>query len=151
MRIGKSVYLSSRIDIENAETPTYENPIEIVTRPNYFTVMPSNARNDMEVLKSGETIYKTWIATANNKYFEKKAEFLLGFTPLGEGVFADKINFGDYTIKVGDLMWVDGEEPIEDIENEYGVGSSATAEVKSISKGNLITVIRLERNQRQVK
>lgn len=124
MRIGESVWLASRINETNAETLSFKKPIEITTRPNYFTVMPASSRG-LEVLTSGENIYDTWIATANDRY--------------------------DFSIKVGDLMWLDGEKPIAEIENEYGVGSSATAQVKSVSKGNLVTIIRLERNQRQVK
>ena len=125
MRIGKSVWLARRKNETNAETLSYDNPIEIVTRPNCFTVMPASSGNYMEVIKSGENLYNTWLATANDKY--------------------------NFNIKVGDLMWLDGEKPIAEIENEYGVGSSATAEVKSVSYGNVSTVIRLERNQRQVK
>ena len=93
MEIGKSVWLASRLNEINAEIPEYEKPVEIVTRVNYFTVMPAVSRGFMEVLKSGETLYNTWTATANGRYFNNK-------------------------IKVGDLIWLDGEIPIESIENE---------------------------------
>ena len=40
MRIGESVWLASRINETNAEILSFKKPIEITTRPNYFTVMP---------------------------------------------------------------------------------------------------------------
>lgn len=126
MRVGKSVWHAKRINDLNAEIGEYEKPTEIVTKFNYFTVMPASSRGFMEVLKSGETLYDTWTATANSKYFDTK-------------------------FKAGDLMWVDGESPIESIENEYGNGASATAEIKNVAEVNLTIAIRLERNQNQVK
>lgn len=126
MRVGKSVWHAKRINDLNAEIGEYEKPTKIVTRFNYFTVMPASSRGFMEVLKSGETLYDTWTATANGRYFDGK-------------------------FKAGDLMWVDGESPIESIENEYGNGASATAEIKNVAEVNLTIAIRLERNQNQVK
>ena len=126
MRVGKSVWHSRRINDLNAEIGEYEKPTEIVTRFNYLTVMPAVSRGFMEVIKSGETLYDTWTATANSRYFDGK-------------------------FKAGDLMWVDGESPIEDIEKEYGNGASATAEIKNVAEVNLTLAIRLERNQNQVK
>ena len=125
MRIGKSVWLSRRINNSNEEAE-YEKPIEIVTRANYFTVMPASSRGFMEVVKSGETLYDTWTAVANSRYF-------------------------DGVINAGDLMWLDGEKPIETLENKYGYGASATAEVKNVSEVNLTISIRLERNYNQMK
>lgn len=125
MRIGESAWLSSRIDEPNATNNDYENPIEIKTRANFFTVMPSSTGGFMEVLKSGENLYNYWRATANARFFEGK-------------------------IKVGDLMWLDGEKPILNLENEYGIGASATAVVKAVEKVNFTLNIRLERNQKQV-
>lgn len=126
MKVGKSVWLAKRINDLNAEIGEYEKPIEIKTRFCYFTVMPAVSRGFMEVIKSGETLYDTWTATANSRYFNGK-------------------------FNVGDLMWVDGERPIESIEKEYGNGASATAEIKNVSEVNLTIAIRLERNQNQVK
>ena len=92
MKVGKSIWHARRINDLNAEIGEYEKPTEIVTRFNYLTVMP-------------ETLYDTWTATANGRYFDGK-------------------------FKAGDLMWVDGESPIESIEKKYGNGASATAEIE---------------------
>ena len=126
MKVGKSVWHARRINDLNAEIGEYEKPTEIVTRFNYLTVMPAVSRGFMEVIKSGETLYDTWTATANDRYFDGK-------------------------FKAGDLMWVDGESPIESVEKEYGNGTSATAEIKYVGEVNLTIAIRLERNQNQVK
>ena len=126
MRVGKSVWHARRINDLNAEIGEYEKPTEIVTRFNYLTVMPAVSRGFMEVIKSGETLYDTWTVTANGRYFDGK-------------------------FKAGDLMWVDGESPIESIEKKYGNGASANAEIKYVGEVNLTLAIRLERNQNQVK
>ncbi len=126
MRIGQSIWYSSRIDEPNAEIARYEEPIEIKTRFNYFTVMPATSRGFMEVMKYGEDIDNTWTAIANAKYFEGK-------------------------IKEGDLFWLDGEKPIPEVESEYGNGTSATAVVKSCVSVNLTLSITLTRNKNQAK
>ena len=126
MKVGKSIWYARRINDLNAEIGEYEKPTEIVTRFNYLTVMPAVSRGFMEVIKSGETLYDTWTATANGRYFDGK-------------------------FKAGDLMWVDGESPIESIEKEYGNGASATAEIEYVGEVNLTIAIRLKRNQSQVK
>ena len=126
MRIGASVWLSSRKEEPNATIPQYEEPIKITTRPNYFTVMSAVSGGYVEVAKHGETIYETWNVVANANAFGGK-------------------------IKVGDLMWVDGQEPIEEIETENGIGASANAVVHSVSEGNISISIVLKSNHRQVK
>lgn len=126
MRIGSKVWLSSRIENPNATMPSYEEPIEITTRPNYFTVMSAVSGGYVEVAKHGETIYETWNVVANGLWFSGK-------------------------IKQGDLMWVDGCKPIDEIEQENGIGSSANAVVDSVSEGNIMITIVLKKNQRQVK
>jgi hypothetical protein len=126
MRIGKSVWHARRINDTNAEIAEYEKPVEIITRPNYLTIMPASSRGYLEMLQSGEMLQNTWIGTANGRVF-------------------------DGAIKAGDVMWLDGESPIENIEETYGYGASATAEVKSVSEVNLSLYIRLERKQDQVK
>lgn len=125
MRIGKSVWLANRTNEINAEIAEYSKPIKIVTRCNYFTVMPSSSGGFMEMLKSGENLYNTWNATANGMYFYGK-------------------------IKVGDVFWLDGDEPISDVESKYGYGASATAEVKAVSEANYSLSIKLERRQNQM-
>lgn len=124
MRVGKSVWHASRINDLNAEIGEYEKPTEIKTRFNYLTIMPAVSRGFMEVIKSGETLYDTWTATANCKYFDGK-------------------------FKVGDLMWVDGDEPPKETEiNEtFGYNESATAIIKNVDEVNLTIALRLERNQ----
>lgn len=125
MRVGKSVWYAKRINDSNAEIAEYDKPIEIVTRCNYFTVMPVVSRGLMEIIKSGETLYDSWVATANGTIFD--------------GMF-----------KAGDLMWLDGEKPIETLEEKYGYGATATAQIKNVAEVNFSLSIRLERNQKQV-
>lgn len=126
MRFGKSVWLSSRVDIPNATKATYEKPIEIVTRPNYFTVMQAVSRGYLELLKHGETAENTWTIIANSMAFDGK-------------------------IKKGDVMWVDGEKPIESVEEENGYGASANAVVTNVVEVNRFLDITLKRNQNQIK
>lgn len=125
MRIGKSVWIAKRIAKENATIPQYEKPQEIILRPNYFTVMPASSGNYLQIIQSGENIYNTWNAQANGNVF-----------------------FGK--IKAGDVMWLDGDKPIESVEKEYGFGTSATAEVKSAVENNFYISIVLERRQNQI-
>ena len=125
MRIGKSVWLAKRLNEINAEIAEYDEPIEIITRPNYLTVMPASAGNYLEMLKSGENLYNSWNATANGFMFDGR-------------------------IKAGDVMWLDGDKPIADIEQMYGNGASATAEVINVSEVNYTIAIRLQRRQNQV-
>lgn len=120
MRIGKSVWHAKRKDISNAEIPEYESPKEIVTHFNYLTVMPASSRGGLEILKHGETLYDTWTVVANSRYFD--------------GVF-----------NAGDLMWVDGAEPIE---NDI-YGTTANALITSVNEVNCTISIVLERNQNQ--
>ena len=128
MRIGKCVWHSSRKNELNAEIGEYEKPTKIVTKFNYLTVMPAVSRGFMEVIKSGETLYDTWTATANGRYFDGK-------------------------FKVGDLMWLDGEQPPMDTELDelYGYNESATAVIVNVAEVNQTIAIRLERNQNQIK
>ena len=128
MRVGKSVWHSKRINDLNAEIGEYEKPTEIVIRFAYFSVMPVVARGFMEILQSGETLYDTWTATANGRYFDGK-------------------------FKEGDLMWLDGDKPPKDeeITEYFGYKESATAEIKNVAEVNYTFAIRLERNQNQAK
>lgn len=126
MRFGKSVWYSNRISENNAEIAEYAEPVEVVTRPNYFTVMKSTSRGYLSIMQFGENAENTWTAAANG------------------------ISFGN-KIKAGDVMWLDDESPIEAIEKTYGNGASATAVVKSVDEVNYTILITLERNQNQVK
>lgn len=128
MKVGKTVWHSKRKNNLNAEIGEYEKPTKIITRFNYFTVMPAVSRGFMEVLKSGETLFDTWTATANSRYF-------------------------DGQFNVGDLMWVDGDTPPNENElsETFGYKESATAEIVNVSEINFSLAIRLERNQDQIK
>lgn len=126
MRFGKQVYHSKRIEDKNAKMPSFERPVEYVTRPNYLSVMPAVGRGFMEVVKYGEDLVNTWTVIANSMVFD--------------GVF-----------KEGDLVWVDGEKPIESIEEEYGFGSSANAIVRNVAEINTTISITLTRNKEQIK
>lgn len=130
MKFGKSVWLASRIEEQNATISEYEKPIEIVTRPNYFTVMKATTRGLFEIMKYGETAENTWTVTANGQAFDGK-------------------------IKEGDVMWVDGESPLTEknaeLEKEYGYGCTANTVVKNVAEVNRTIAITLNRNQNQVK
>ena len=126
MRVGQSIWHSARINEANAEVSEYANPTEIRTRFNYFTVMPATSRGFMEVMKYGEDVDSTWVAIANDRAFHGK-------------------------INVGDLFWLDGDEPIPELEAEYGNGATATAVVKSVAYVNISISITLTRNKEQVK
>lgn len=126
MRFGKLVYHSKRIDDKNARMPSYEPPTAYVSRANYLSVMSAVSRSFMEVMKYGEDLTNTWTVIANSRAFD--------------GVF-----------KEGDLMWVDGESPIKEIEDEYGNGSSANAIVRAVVEVNETISITLTRNKEQVK
>ena len=125
MRVGDTIWHASRINEDNAEISRFEKPTEIITRFNYFTVMPASSRGFMEVMKYGEDVDSTWTAIANDRAFHGK-------------------------VKVGDLFWLDGEKPIPEIEAEYGNGATATAIVKSVSYTNLTISITLYRNKDKV-
>lgn len=124
MRIGDSVWHAKRQNIPNATKATYELPKEIRTRLNYLTVMAASGY--VQVMKYGEDIDNTWIVVANMRHFDSE-------------------------ISVGDLFWVDGAFPNEELENKYGNGASANAYVASIQKGNTMLQITLKRNKSQIK
>lgn len=125
MKFGKSVWHASRINDFNAEIAEYDTPIEITTRPNYFTVMQATTRGFLEIMKYGETAQNYWTVIANGNAFDGK-------------------------IKAGDVMWVDGESPINSVEEMYGNGASANAIVKNVAEVNHTISITLERNQNQI-
>lgn len=122
MEFGQKVWYSNRKPIPNAKITKYEAPIEIVTKPNYFSVMRASTRGYLVVMQYGETADRTWTATANRRFFEGK-------------------------IKAGDLMWVDGEKPIKEYEEKFGNGTTANAVVKDVSIVNHTISIVLEVNQ----
>ena len=76
--------------------------------------------------KYGEDVDSTWTAIALDRAFHGK-------------------------IKEGDLFWLDGEKPIPELEEQYGIGSTANAVVKSVAYVNLSIAITLTRNKDQVK
>lgn len=125
MRVGESIWHASRIDVANAEISEYAEPTEIRTRFNYFTVMPATSRGFLEVMMYGEDLDSTWTAIANDRAFHGK-------------------------IKEGDLFWLDGEKPPEEVTDEYGYAESATAVVKSVSYVDHTISITLTRNKDKV-
>lgn len=126
MRVGQSIWHSQRISGNNAEIDTFNAPKEIRTAFNYFTVMPATSRGYMAVMSYGEDIEDTWTAIANDRAFHGK-------------------------IKVGDKFWLDGEMPVDEIEEKYGNGATANAVVKNVSYVNNTISITLTRNKDQVK
>jgi hypothetical protein len=125
MRVGEKIYHAKRISNENAEINEYAKPTELTTQFNYLTCVSSVSRGYIEVVQHGERVTDYWTILANSRYFKDK--------------FAK-----------GDVMWVDGEKPIENIEEMYGYGASANAVIKSIGYGNLYMTISLEVNQNRV-
>lgn len=125
MKFGKSIWHAKRTSLDNAEIATYDKPYEIVTRPNYISVMQATTRGYMEVLKYGESLKNTWTVIANSNVF-------------------------CCCFKRGDVLWVDGEKPNEEIEEKYGYGASANAVVKNVAEVNATLSITLERNQNQI-
>ncbi len=125
MEIGEKVWHSKRIKSENEEIPSYEEPTEIKTQCNYLTVMQASSRGYMEIVKYGENLKNTWTVIANRQFFDGK-------------------------FSIGDVMWVDGEYPIERIEQRYGYGATANAIIKSVVPVNRTISITLERNQNQI-
>ena len=124
MIVGDSVWHASRIVIPNATRATFETPTEIKTRFNYLTVMASGGY--LQVMKYGEDVDNTWSVVANMRAFGGK-------------------------IKEGDLFWVDGKKPNDEIEQKYGNGASANAVVKSVRLGNHSIEITLTRNKDEIK
>lgn len=123
---GKTVYLSTRKNTDDVDVAEYEKPTEIVLRPNYFSITPAVSRGALEFLKHGESVYDTWVATANARIFGNK-------------------------IHAGDLMWIDGESPILELEEKYGNGATATAEVvKAVEVGYTLNIV-LRTNEKQIK
>lgn len=125
MKIGETIWHSKRTNELNAEKPEYNLPSKIKIKPNHFTVMAASTRGYMEVMKYGEDVDNTWTAIANAREFKGK-------------------------VKVGDLFWLDGETPIDELEDEYGNGSTANAIVKSVAYGNQYISITLTRNKEQI-
>lgn len=125
MKFGRSVWYANRINDFNAEIAEYETPIEVITRPNFFTVMQATTRGYMEVQKYGEMAQNTWTVIANSNAFYGK-------------------------IRKGAVMWVDGETPDNAVEEKYGSGASANATVKNVAEVNTTIAITLERNQGQI-
>lgn len=126
MRIGKSVWYASRIEDANSTVSTFKSPEEIVTCWNYFSVMPATSRGFTEMVKYGESINETWTIIANYNVFEGK-------------------------FKEGDVFWVDGNKPDPEIEEEYGIGSSANAVVDNVGYINSTISVTLKKNKNQVK
>jgi hypothetical protein len=125
MKFGSSIWHCKRINDLNDDNPEYGVPSQIILRPNYLSCVPATSKGYMAVMMYGEKLTDTWMMIASPSFN------------------------GD--IQVGDLFWLDGSSPVEDIENMYGNGSSANAIVRDISEVNFTTSITLERNQNIVK
>ena len=149
MRIGQTIWYSARISPKNAEIDEYSTPIPIKLQFNYFSVMPATSRGYMEVMKYGEDVDSTWTAIANMNAFSDKQGFVVDESLLDKtDVLSTKPIFKHF--QVGDRFWLDGEKPIPELEDEYGIGSTATAVVKSVAYINHTISITLTRNKEQV-
>lgn len=124
MKMMTKIWHSKRVSKKNAQTPIYKLPTDYILRANFLTVMPANSRGYAEVLKYGETLDDTWTMVANNTFFSN-------------------------VFNVGDILWVDGVEPNNAIETQYGNGASGNAIVKNVAYDNFCIRITLVRNQSQ--
>ena len=125
MKIGQSVWHAKRKLVENATIPEFEKPVKYTIKPNYLTIMPASTRGYLEVVKYGEDVENTWTGIANYIAFEN--------------IFS-----------VGDVMWVDGEQPDVETENQYGYGCTANAVITSALPVNRSISLTLKTNKRQV-
>lgn len=123
MKFGEKVWLASRINDVAKSIAEYADPVEITLMPNYFTIMPKSGY--LAVMQYGENIKNMWSVVANSLYFDGK-------------------------IKAGDLMWIEGHSPQQEIENKYGIGSSANAEVVECNNGLRSINATLNKNTNQV-
>lgn len=125
MKQHSQVWYAKRISEENAELQEYSAPQSLYLRNNYMTIMPATSRGYAEVLKYGETLNDTWTVIANDNVFH-----------------------GEF--KVGDVFYLDGEQPNTELEETYGYGSTANAVVKAVAYAQQTISITLVRNQAKV-
>jgi hypothetical protein len=118
MKNGSIVWLSRRKDIENALVEEFLEPQKIILKNNFFTCQPACNGGYLAILRYGENISNTWNCIANANFFKDK-------------------------IKMGDLMWVDGAQPIKE---EHHL-NTANARVVSVNTINTTMQITLEKNQ----
>lgn len=129
MEVGDKVWIAKRINKKNATTAEYEKPIEIVTKFHYLTIQPVTTKGYIEILPQGETETDEWTGVAMARYFK-------GF------------------FHKGDVMWIDGESPYSEenapLEEMYGYGCTANAEIKSVLPVNITINLTLKHNQKKV-
>ena len=127
MRSGDKVYLANRINDNIADTAEFSKPVEITLRANYFSIAPATSRGALEFLKHGESVHESWVCIANNRIFGRN-------------------------IEIGDVMWIEGEQPLWELEEKYGYGYSANAEVaQSVSVGLTQYIVLRTNPKRQTK
>lgn len=105
MKIGSSVYYCKAIYEDNILIG-YEEPVEIITRPRFFTIMPTSGYS--EIVVYGRDIVRKYTAIA-----------LLSA-------------WGD-TFKEGDKLYIDGAKPSAE---EDEPGERANAEIKDVRYDN---------------
>lgn len=125
MRMNQVIYHAKKIDISNADLTQYESPTQILTQTNYFTIEKASSSGGLAIMQFGSQVNSVWNAVANSLFF--KDEF-----------------------KVGDLFWIEGEEPIESLEMELGIGSTANAVVTNVTDQGRTIVLTLSINKEQV-
>jgi hypothetical protein len=125
MRMHQVIYHAKKIDIRNADLTQYESPTQILTHPNYFTIEKASSSGGLAIMQFGSQVNSVWNAVANSLFFKDK-------------------------FKVGDLFWIEGEEPIESLEEELGIGSTANAVVTNVTDQGRTIVLTLSINKEQV-
>lgn len=124
MKLGSPVWHAKRIVENNAEIPKFSKPVMYITTLRYLTVMP--VKGLTAIMQYGEKVEKTWRAEAMQMAFA--------------GVFQE-----------GDVMYINGHAPDEELEAKYGYGSSANGLIRNVEEGNLGIKITIEENPNQVK
>lgn len=111
MRLGESIWHCALMPRDDG-VKEYENPRKYTTRLNYLVVQPASGYT--KTVEFGENISRTWTITANYNQFDR-------------------------VFKEGDLLFVDGNQPItgDNIEN----GEGANAVITSVRRQNLILYI----------
>ena len=116
MKFGSKVWYCKRLSEPDENGEEFSKPIEIRTRPRYFTVMAKSGFSD--IMEFGEKI----------------SSFLTAV--------AQPYNTWESSFSVGDLFYCNGEMPSED---EHYYGQNANYVVHSINYGNQIIKMTLKK------
>lgn len=109
MRFGDSVWYCSKLNEPDVNGEEYSQPVEIKTRPMYFTVMSRSATSDIvdfgdtsdeklrciaqpyrlwkDIFKNGDLFYCNGVTpNENEEYYGQNANYVVDGVPLGNKV-----------------------------------------------------------------